>query len=119
MTVRIGIVLFPGSNRDIDAVNGLTVAGADPRILWHEDVDLSDVSGILLPGGFSVQPSEFAKPAFDATCKMALCQFKVVVHPARILQCLNKLPGFSDVLEKLLDRKHSLRPVAMCGQSHR
>ena len=53
MTVRVGIVLFPGSNRDIDAVNGLTVAGADPRILWHEDVDLSDVSGILLPGGFA------------------------------------------------------------------
>jgi phosphoribosylformylglycinamidine synthase len=53
MTVRVGIVLFPGSNRDIDAINGLTVAGAEPQILWHEDVDLSGVSGILLPGGFA------------------------------------------------------------------
>jgi phosphoribosylformylglycinamidine synthase I len=53
MSVRIGIVLFPGSNRDIDAVNGLTVAGAEPVILWHEDTDLSDVSGVLLPGGFA------------------------------------------------------------------
>ena len=53
MTVRVGIVVFPGSNRDIDAINGLTVAGAEPRILWHEDVDLSDVSEILLPGGFA------------------------------------------------------------------
>ena len=53
MSVRVGIVLFPGSNRDIDAVNGLTVAGAEPVILWHEDTDLSGVSGVLLPGGFA------------------------------------------------------------------
>jgi phosphoribosylformylglycinamidine synthase subunit PurQ / glutaminase len=53
MTTRIGIVLFPGSNRDIDAVNALTVAGAEPQILWHEDVDLAGVSGILIPGGFA------------------------------------------------------------------
>ncbi|MEO5965331.1 MAG: phosphoribosylformylglycinamidine synthase I, partial [Candidatus Limnocylindrales bacterium] len=53
MSVRVGIVLFPGSNRDIDAINGLTVAGVEPVILWHEDVDLSGVSGVLLPGGFA------------------------------------------------------------------
>lgn len=53
MTTRIGIVLFPGSNRDIDAVNALRVAGAEPQILWHEDVDLSGIHGILLPGGFA------------------------------------------------------------------
>ena len=53
MTVRVGIVLFPGSNRDIDAANALTVAGAEPVVLWHEDADLSGVAGILLPGGFA------------------------------------------------------------------
>ena len=52
MSVRVGIVLFPGSNRDIDAVNALTVAGAEPVILWHEQADLDGVAGILLPGGF-------------------------------------------------------------------
>ena len=53
MTVRVGVVLFPGSNRDIDAVNALRVAGAEPEILWHEDADLAGVAGILLPGGFA------------------------------------------------------------------
>ena len=53
MTPRVGIVLFPGSNRDIDAVNALMVAGAEPVMLWHEDTDLSDVSAVLLPGGFA------------------------------------------------------------------
>ena len=53
MSVRVGIVLFPGSNRDIDAVNALRVAGAEPEILWHESVDLAGVAGILIPGGFA------------------------------------------------------------------
>jgi phosphoribosylformylglycinamidine synthase len=53
MTTRVGVVLFPGSNRDIDAVNALTVAGAEPQIVWHESVDLAGVAGILIPGGFA------------------------------------------------------------------
>jgi phosphoribosylformylglycinamidine synthase subunit PurQ / glutaminase len=53
MSVRIGVVLFPGSNRDIDAVNALEVAGAEPVILWHDEVALDGVAGILLPGGFA------------------------------------------------------------------
>ena len=53
MTVRIGVVVFPGSNRDIDAVNALHVAGAEPVVLWHDEVDLAGVAGVLLPGGFA------------------------------------------------------------------
>jgi phosphoribosylformylglycinamidine synthase I len=49
----IGVVLFPGSNRDIDALNALRIGGAEPRILWHETADLGEVAGILLPGGFA------------------------------------------------------------------
>lgn len=53
MSVRIGVVLFPGSNRDIDAVNALRVAGAEPVILWHEEASLGGVAGVLIPGGFA------------------------------------------------------------------
>jgi phosphoribosylformylglycinamidine synthase subunit PurQ / glutaminase len=53
VSVRIGVVLFPGSNRDIDAVNALEVAGAEPVVLWHEDASLDGVAGILIPGGFA------------------------------------------------------------------
>ncbi len=53
MTARVGIVLFPGSNRDIDAANALRIAGAEPVVLWHESVDLDGVTGILIPGGFA------------------------------------------------------------------
>jgi phosphoribosylformylglycinamidine synthase len=53
MTVRIGVVVFPGSNRDIDAINALEVAGAQPVPLWHDEVALDGVAGVLLPGGFA------------------------------------------------------------------
>ena len=53
MSVRIGVVVFPGSNRDIDAVNALEVAGAEPVPLWHDEASLGGVAGVLLPGGFA------------------------------------------------------------------
>jgi phosphoribosylformylglycinamidine synthase I len=53
VTVRIGVVVFPGSNRDIDAVNALEVAGAEPVILWHEQASLDGVAAVLIPGGFA------------------------------------------------------------------
>ncbi len=53
MSVRIGVVVFPGSNRDIDAVNALRVAGAEPVPLWHERASLDGVAAVILPGGFA------------------------------------------------------------------
>ena len=53
MTVRIGVVVFPGSNCDTDTEHGLRLAGAEPVALWHEDVDLAAVAAVVLPGGFA------------------------------------------------------------------
>jgi phosphoribosylformylglycinamidine synthase len=53
MSVRIGVVVFPGSNRDIDAINALEIAGAEPALLWHDQATLDGVAGVLVPGGFA------------------------------------------------------------------
>ena len=53
MTVRVGVVVFPGSNRDIDAVNAIELAGGEPVRLWHEQASLDSVSAVILPGGFA------------------------------------------------------------------
>ncbi len=53
MSVRIGVTLFPGSNRDVDAVNALRIAGAEPVILWHEQASLDGVAAVIVPGGFA------------------------------------------------------------------
>jgi phosphoribosylformylglycinamidine synthase I len=53
MTVRIGVVVFPGSNCDTDTLRGLELAGAEPVALWHEVADLGGVAAVVLPGGFA------------------------------------------------------------------
>lgn len=53
MGVRIGVVVFPGSNCDRDTLHALGLAGAEPVELWHEAADLRGVAGVILPGGFA------------------------------------------------------------------
>jgi len=53
MPVRIGVVVFPGSNCDRDTVHALHLAGADPVVLWHEQATLEAVAAVVLPGGFA------------------------------------------------------------------
>jgi phosphoribosylformylglycinamidine synthase I len=53
LSVRIGVVVFPGSNCDLDTVHGLDLAGAEPVTLWHEDADIGGVVAVVLPGGFA------------------------------------------------------------------
>ena len=44
MTVRVGVVVFPGSNCDRDTLHGLTVAGAEPvPSLPHGTSFLADI----------------------------------------------------------------------------
>ncbi|HEX6870508.1 MAG TPA: phosphoribosylformylglycinamidine synthase subunit PurQ [Micromonosporaceae bacterium] len=49
----IGVVTFPGSLDDRDAVRAVSRGGATPVRLWHADADLHQVQAVVLPGGFS------------------------------------------------------------------
>ncbi|MGH2464189.1 MAG: phosphoribosylformylglycinamidine synthase subunit PurQ, partial [Candidatus Limnocylindrales bacterium] len=50
---RIGVVIFPGSNGDDDALRAIALAGAEPVALWHESALLDGVGAVILPGGFA------------------------------------------------------------------
>ena len=51
--MRVGVVTFPGTLDDHDAARAVRLAGGEAVSLWHGDTDLHDVSGVILPGGFS------------------------------------------------------------------
>ncbi|MGJ4845110.1 MULTISPECIES: phosphoribosylformylglycinamidine synthase subunit PurQ [unclassified Leifsonia] len=51
--MRIGVVTFPGSLDDRDALRAIRLAGAEPVALWHGEHDLHGVDALVLPGGFS------------------------------------------------------------------
>jgi phosphoribosylformylglycinamidine synthase len=53
MAPRIGVVTFPGSLDDHDALRAVRLSGAEPVPLWHASDDLGGVDGVILPGGFS------------------------------------------------------------------
>ena len=53
MSVRVGVVVFPGSNCDRDTTHAIALAGGEPVELWHERADLQGVAGVILPGGFA------------------------------------------------------------------
>ncbi|MFE3201509.1 phosphoribosylformylglycinamidine synthase subunit PurQ [Embleya sp. NPDC059237] len=53
MTIRVGVVTFPGSLDDHDARRAVRIAGAEPVALWHKDKNLQQVDAVVLPGGFS------------------------------------------------------------------
>jgi phosphoribosylformylglycinamidine synthase I len=50
--MKFGIVRFPGSCDDIDALQAATRIG-DAVFLWHADHDLQGVDAVIVPGGFS------------------------------------------------------------------
>ena len=51
--LRIGVVTFPGTLDDRDALRAIRLTGAQAVPLWHADEGLQDVDAIVLPGGFS------------------------------------------------------------------
>ena len=52
--MKAGIIIFPGINRDRDMAIALQAAcGSKPRMVWHQETDLSGLDLVVLPGGFS------------------------------------------------------------------
>ncbi len=51
--LRVAVVVFPGSNCDVETYEAARAAGADAYYVWHRDGDLRGADAVLLPGGFS------------------------------------------------------------------
>ncbi len=52
-TARVAVVVFPGTNCELDTAHALELAGAKPEIVWHRRRDLDEFDGVVLPGGFA------------------------------------------------------------------
>lgn len=57
MSTSFGVLRFPGSNCDDDALHVVASVLADKgcagRMLWHKDSDVGGVDALIVPGGFS------------------------------------------------------------------
>src|SRR3546814_17042575 len=53
MAARVGVVVFPGSNCELDVVEAVGDLGGSGVLLWHGDSSLGAVDAVVLPGGFA------------------------------------------------------------------
>jgi phosphoribosylformylglycinamidine synthase subunit PurQ / glutaminase len=72
-----GVLQFPGSCDERDALHACEVVGGEARLVWHEDRDLGGVDGVVIPGGFSygdyLRAGAIARfaPAMEAVAELA------------------------------------------------
>ncbi|MFT4299291.1 MAG: phosphoribosylformylglycinamidine synthase subunit PurQ [Aeromicrobium sp.] len=109
MSVRVGVVTFPGSLDDTDAQRAVRLAGAEPVALWHGDHDLAGVDAVVLPGGFSY--GDYLR--CGAIARFAPIMAEVVDAAGRGMPVLGICNGF-----QILCESHLL-PGALIRNDHR
>ncbi len=74
---RVGVITYPGSQDDRDALWALAALDADAVPVWHEEAELPDLDAVVIPGGFSygdyLRCGAIARfsPATKAACAFA------------------------------------------------
>jgi phosphoribosylformylglycinamidine synthase len=53
MSVRIGVVQFPGTNCELDVAWAVEELGARAELCWHGDATVNGVDAVVVPGGFA------------------------------------------------------------------
>jgi phosphoribosylformylglycinamidine synthase len=72
-----GVVQFPGSCDERDALHACELSGGEARLIWHEERDLNGIDAVVVPGGFSygdyLRAGAIARfsPAMEAVAKFA------------------------------------------------
>jgi phosphoribosylformylglycinamidine synthase I len=97
-TGRVGVVTFPGSLDDRDALRAVRLAGGEPVSLWHADTDLQHVDAVVLPGGFSY--GDYLRAG--AIARFAPIMTAIVAAAGRGLPVLGICNGFQVLCESHL-----------------
>jgi phosphoribosylformylglycinamidine synthase I len=77
VTVRVGVVLFPGTNCEHDVAEAVERLGAEAALVWHRDTELGALDAVIVPGGFAhgdyLRPGAIARfsPIMDAITRFA------------------------------------------------
>jgi phosphoribosylformylglycinamidine synthase subunit PurQ / glutaminase len=118
MAAIVGVVVFPGSNCELDVVESVMSLGGEGRLLWHGDASLRGVDAVVLPGGFAhgdyLRPGAIARfsPVMQAVGEHAAAGGPVVgiCNGFQVLCEAGLLPG---ALQKNAGLKFLCRPVRL------
>ncbi len=118
MATTVGVVVFPGTNCEMDAVTAVEGLGGSGRLLWHGDDDLSGVDAVVVPGGFAhgdyLRPGAIARfsPMMGAVARFAADGGPVVgiCNGFQVLTEAGLLPG---ALQKNRGLKFLCQPATL------
>ena len=126
MGASVGVIVFPGTNCEHDAVLALDRLGADARLVFHTEASLRGLDAVVIPGGFAhgdyLRPGALARfsPVMAAVSDFAssggpvvgICNgFQVLCEAHLLPGALQKNRGLSFLCETVLLRVDSTRSV--------
>jgi phosphoribosylformylglycinamidine synthase subunit PurQ / glutaminase len=122
--MRWGVLQFPGSCDERDALRACERTGAEARLVWHEERDLSDVDAVVVPGGFSygdyLRAGAIARfsPAMEAVAERAAAGGPVlgICNGFQVLCEAGLLPGALLLNESLRFTCRQLDLIAADGE---
>ena len=130
--MKVGVVVFPGSNCEYDVVEGVQAGGGDAELLWHGDSSLGDVDAVVLPGGFAhgdyLRPGAIARfsPVMEAVAAFArdggpvlgICNgFQILTEAGLLPGALQKNAGLKFLCRTVDVRVDSTKSVLTSGAS--
>ena len=97
--MRFGVVVFPGSNCEVDAYHALrSVLGQETEYVWHKERSLDGLDVVILPGGFSY--GDYLRPG--AIARFSPIMQAVHAHAAAGRPLLGICNGFQVLVEAQL-----------------
>jgi phosphoribosylformylglycinamidine synthase subunit PurQ / glutaminase len=97
--MKFGIVTFPGSNCDVDALHAVTdQLGQTAVSLWHREHDTQQCDVLILPGGFSYGDALRA----GAIARFSPIMQEVIAHAGRGAPVIGICNGFQILCESHL-----------------
>jgi len=130
VSARVGVVVFPGSNCEHDAVKAIDAIGGDARLVWHGDRSLDGLDAVVLPGGFAhgdyLRPGAIARfspvmAAVDAFARdggsvVGICNgFQVLTEAGLLPGALQKNRGLKFLCMETVLEVSSTRSVLTSG----
>ncbi len=113
--MKVGIVTFPGSNREDDARYAVErIPGTAVVRLWHKDPDLKGSDVVILPGGFSY--GDYLRAG--AIARFSPIMREVMAHARRGGPVLGICNGFQILCESQLLPGALLRNASLRFVSH-
>jgi phosphoribosylformylglycinamidine synthase subunit PurQ / glutaminase len=130
MATRIGVVIFPGTNCEHDAVLAVERLGSSADLVWHGDTSVEGYDALILPGGFAhgdyLRPGALARfaPIMEAVSDFAadggpvvgICNgFQVLTEAGLLPGALQKNRGLRFVCTTVGVRVESTDSVLTAG----